>query len=189
MGITSTSELIFVDPTRGALNLELTSQNYRPGASDTYSTVIGNTNTNRIDNFTYQFVSLGTGNITVDFYQNTFPKRGTFFVNLNGNVSIYGPSSGYTSIVTEPLRAGALNYIQIGNLNSFTYTGLGYVTNFETRFNWKINFDRNAPLPAFADADAIPSISNVPEPASWAMMIAGFGLVGARMRKRCPVAA
>jgi hypothetical protein len=31
-------------------------------------------------------------------------------------------------------------------------------------------------------------IAPVPEPASWAMMIAGFGLVGATMRRRRPVA-
>jgi hypothetical protein len=33
------------------------------------------------------------------------------------------------------------------------------------------------------------TISTVPEPASWAMLIAGFGLTGAVMRRRKPVAA
>ena len=36
---------------------------------------------------------------------------------------------------------------------------------------------------------AFASGGNVPEPASWAMMIAGFGLVGAAMRRRAMVAA
>ena len=34
------------------------------------------------------------------------------------------------------------------------------------------------------DVRAIDSGSAVPEPATWAMMIAGFGLVGAAMRRR-----
>ena len=33
-------------------------------------------------------------------------------------------------------------------------------------------------------ADVTPSPSDVPEPASWAMMISGFGLIGASMRRR-----
>lgn len=32
--------------------------------------------------------------------------------------------------------------------------------------------------------DALPTVSAVPEPASWAMMIGGFGLIGAAMRRR-----
>lgn len=33
------------------------------------------------------------------------------------------------------------------------------------------------------------SVSNIPEPGTWAMMIAGFGLVGAAMRRRRPAPA
>ncbi len=35
----------------------------------------------------------------------------------------------------------------------------------------------------------LPAAPGVPEPASWALMIAGFGFVGASMRRRAPVAA
>ncbi len=34
------------------------------------------------------------------------------------------------------------------------------------------------------DSNYVPPVGPVPEPASWAMMIAGFGLVGAAMRRR-----
>ena len=41
---------------------------------------------------------------------------------------------------------------------------------------------------AGSQADAI-RVGAIPEPASWAMMLAGFGLVGASMRRRKPVSA
>jgi len=43
--------------------------------------------------------------------------------------------------------------------------------------------------PAVGAFRAASSAAAVPEPASWAMMIAGFGLVGAAVRRRGPVAA
>ena len=36
----------------------------------------------------------------------------------------------------------------------------------------------------FSPAPAVDTIAAVPEPASWALMIAGFGLVGAAARRR-----
>ena len=47
----------------------------------------------------------------------------------------------------------------------------------------QVNFD-NVRL----DASPIPT-TGVPEPAAWALMIAGFGLAGAAMRRRRPIAA
>jgi hypothetical protein len=38
--------------------------------------------------------------------------------------------------------------------------------------------------PNFVEVTALPSLNAVPEPASWAMMITGFGLVGGAMRRR-----
>jgi hypothetical protein len=39
------------------------------------------------------------------------------------------------------------------------------------------------------DGDATLTISQVPEAATWLMLIIGFGLIGARMRRRQPVVA
>ena len=40
------------------------------------------------------------------------------------------------------------------------------------------------PIVALLDVDNIQALAAVPEPATWAMMIAGFGLAGAAMRRR-----
>lgn len=48
-----------------------------------------------------------------------------------------------------------------------------------------------APIQAaiFREVAHVTSIGTVPEPASWSLMIAGFGLVGTSLRRRTPVAA
>jgi hypothetical protein len=56
---------------------------------------------------------------------------------------------------------------------SYTTDGLGWFTDDTTHGS---GFDH--------EWDAAPPSSDVPEPASWAMMIGGFGLVGAAMRRR-----
>jgi hypothetical protein len=45
-----------------------------------------------------------------------------------------------------------------------------------------------APEFSFFGRDAL-SIGTIPEPSSWAMLIAGFGLVGATLRRRRVIAA
>jgi hypothetical protein len=52
----------------------------------------------------------------------------------------------------------------------------------------KNSFATLPPVPAAAAvrADA-PNVTAVPEPASWAMMIAGFALIGGTMRRRAPI--
>jgi hypothetical protein len=44
-------------------------------------------------------------------------------------------------------------------------------------------------VPVYLHEDFISAAVGVPEPASWAMLIAGFGLVGGTMRRQRKVAA
>ncbi len=62
---------------------------------------------------------------------------------------------------------------------SFTKTATGS----STPLTFTIRHD-----PSFYDLTSV-SVTGVPEPANWAMLIAGFGLVGALMRRRRAVAA
>ena len=73
----------------------------------------------------------------------------------------------------------------------YTFRGLDY-QNIFGRDSQVVAFDStdpfygvrfNADLPAF-EVDNVSFSNAVPEPASWAMMIAGFGLIGAAARSR-----
>lgn len=64
---------------------------------------------------------------------------------------------------------------------------LGFVSGLDLvafdAMGWDVNFDAlGSPGYRFTSADAYSSF--VPEPANWALMIGGFGLVGAAMRRR-----
>ena len=49
---------------------------------------------------------------------------------------------------------------------------------------WRLNYDVMTSLDRKFSTRSIPFLSTVPEPSSWAMLIAGFGLTGAAMRRR-----
>jgi hypothetical protein len=72
-----------------------------------------------------------------------------------------------------------------GGFNEFAFRGVGYDDGTEV---YGLRFG-GAYMLATGTADGVPSVGGVPEPATWAMLIAGFGLVGASARRRRPVAA
>lgn len=93
------------------------------------------------------------------------------------------------SFYTDPTILGSF-LASVGD-PSFTYA----FTMFDDRFRNEVtsfsgSFGRTSGT-ASLTYDYTPNILPVPEPASWAMMIAGFGLTGAAMRRRrmVPVAA
>lgn len=112
------------------------------------------------------------------------PVSPTSFFTNRGTVS-FGPNSGsfasFGSTTTVPYSNGD-NFIGLrATLAGQNYYGFAYTTNnifngfgFETTANTAIT--------------ATTSLAAVPEPASWAMMIAGFGAIGAGMRRRRPAA-
>ncbi|WP_310497934.1 PEPxxWA-CTERM sorting domain-containing protein [Sandarakinorhabdus sp.] len=98
------------------------------------------------------------GGIKVDFFGRIIPAFGTARVDYYYGISQPGQSS--SDLIRQALGVGAqfLMVTQSAENGAWPYSG------------------RNS---AFIGVD-----TNVPEPASWAMMIAGFGLVGAAKRRR-----
>lgn len=106
--------------------------------------------------FSIAFDNLAGGATTVSAFTNqsgSVSGIGGSFLNAVGRS--YSVSGGYT------LAAGEFIGISVGNAGNFSSDSTGLV---------------------FTVTQLAP-ISAVPEPASWAMMIFGFGLVGATMRR------
>lgn len=92
-----------------------------------------------------------------------------FFVDFNIPAGLTGLSFQYT---ISKITTSTIDWFQRGETDTI-YNGTG------SRFE----LTSNSELPAFT-FDVSKVGSAVPEPASWMMMIAGFGLSGAAMRRR-----
>jgi hypothetical protein len=103
-------------------------------------------------------------------------------------VSFYaGPNGGGMEVFFSPVEPGVLNYQSIGTLGAAYYSGSELAPRFETgnyaTFSpgftgmYVIDFDNKYWQPA-----NVVTISAVPEPAAWALMLAGVGLLLARQR-------
>ncbi len=131
--------------------------------NDTLSSVPGPTDNSP---WTFTVTSGAHFSLTDDFVTGD-----TYFVtgSINGTSTFYAGANDVRA--TGPNGSAWLN----PSYSKFsTYVGPGTYT-----FN--VTGDGVAGVPAGL---ALRLDSNVPEPASWAMMIAGFGLVGAAMRRR-----
>ena len=104
-----------------------------------------------------------------NFYGDTFESWEVYLTNAANNqivnyqtATLNNPEKGFQPWRTESFR--------------FTATEVSHVLTF---------FANGGPggLPPFSLLDNV-SVSVVPEPANWAMLIAGFGLVGAAARRR-----
>jgi hypothetical protein len=138
-----------------------------------------NTNVTRAD-WTYNFTATGNGTFSGNY-------RVTGMGDTFGLQPIYGSDDlafgPYGGNVLDPTGAGAFS---IALVNGQTYN---------MRFNNFGNLTANS-VNADASARAIidwkiayNNVGGVPEPTSWAMLITGFGLVGATARRRRAVAA
>lgn len=83
--------------------------------------------------------------------------------------------------ITDPL-AKALSSTTISGINTdlsaFSYQGLSF---------WAYNLKYNFTFNSNNMVTSISAESDVPEPATWALMLIGFGGVGSTMRRRKPV--
>jgi hypothetical protein len=111
----------------------------------------------------------------------------------------YTASLSYFDGATEVTPAGIGTYggstqgLRIGN---YDYTGTEAFTfdriEYSVTFNYFFDDEEQLEIPSGTLPESnssyylgvIPTVSETPEPASWAMMIAGFGLVGMTLRGR-----
>ncbi len=162
------------------------------------------------------FIDYGTGDASVVYGGVTFSQSaaigdavlfnvGPLFSGDPAVLSSQGASSGVDNIlITLPvfttslsINYGTFNGSQVtfllGNGASFTFgsTGSGYLTPDGIGFGSSAAF--NTLL--ITSSDAVLNInhltydSSAPEPATWAMLLVGFGLVGASVRRRQTLAA
>lgn len=142
--------------------------------------VFGYANTNlAIPNWLYSFTATGDG--TFSGIYRVLGRGNTF-----GLQSVYGsgstPFGPYGGTVFDPTGSGSFSFALVnGQTYSFGFYNYGNLNGFSTDldasaeagFDWKITYANGG----------------VPEPASWAMLIAGFGLIGGAARRRRAIAA
>jgi PEP-CTERM motif len=139
----------------------------------------------------YDFVGLSSATGT-PFGKFTVSQASLIPVGTGGNYttatcSVTFPASGFTCNPTMSINNSA-------TLNQITFrTAQGSTVNFQTSYNFapgsfsalgtytSIQGPNNFASLIIRDTNAVPV---VPEPASWAMMIAGFGIVGGTVRRR-----
>jgi PEP-CTERM motif len=129
----------------------------------------------------------GNGGPTNFFY--SFTPTINAILNLTSNVSVQGGNPfGFQGFV---LRANGSTVL--GNFNAINPTTSGSTTvNLNRGILYTLTIDNasnvSGGLPSLFNGSAIGefsfSIAGVPEPETWAMMIIGFGLIGAVARRR-----
>jgi hypothetical protein len=131
----------------------------------------------------------------------------TGFTFVSGGVAVFGPVGSTGGIVQSLSGVGSSGTLEFdlshdgGTYNSFDVTyGSTTLNSFvnaasfgTTHYTYAISGDNALTFtfrqdPAYYRLDNVVVTSNVPEPAAWAMLIAGFGLTGAVMRRRRSVA-
>lgn len=118
-----------------------------------------------------------TGYDQMGFFVNYAPGFGddaTFWtLDINGDVM-----DAFNIVNLAPISTP-------GGFNAFAFRGVAYDDGSKI---YGMRFGGNYIL-LTGTADGVPDTGGVPEPATWAMFIAGFGLVGAAVRRRRTLAA
>ena len=145
-----------------------------------------------------RFGSIGPKKVTYQLAGFTWTSAGDFGTDLEPISFDAGrdPVSGYHSTMDDARGTGDLQVngydFQIGEFGYAPYFGPGFKGNFDasTLSVWVNGRQIVAPSnsrPAFAPPSNV--TAPVPEPMTWAMMIAGFGLAGTALRTRKQVRA
>ncbi|MGN7999525.1 PEPxxWA-CTERM sorting domain-containing protein [Sphingomonas sp. 22176] len=122
---------------------------------------------------------------------------GTFATQFNAFSVTLGSGSGQRALVgfteAEPFGNDLIDVRDPGLLGYDLKTGIVSASNSPINFlNFGTTFQTSAGELIFLDdydasATFRASLSAVPEPASWAMLLVGFGLMGAAIRRRAKV--
>lgn len=141
------------------------------------------------------FLKIGTTEGSVELFEDTTPKPITVFFNFDNPFDSLGGISGsttgfYTLSLGGPCGAFAGGCGSV-NFNPFTFTfGPNNSGSFKLDLSDAVfttpgsaNVSATFTLLSEPKGSSIPTAA-VPEPATWAMMILGFAVVGGSMRRR-----
>lgn len=111
-------------------------------------------------------------------------------VRFDRALVIFKDGSGVEGIGGTPLPAGSVTisgnqftaHVPLSLLPSTGFTPLQYGFNLWPRNG--LNPQDNGEIADFAPENALLAIAPVPEPATWMLMIAGFGVAGSALRRR-----
>ncbi len=171
---------------------------------DTYDVVAGLDFPNNLDDdnavfsgwdlFRYSAESTALGGLDLAVGGHEDPNTASYF-SIDGGATNFGGDAFFStgSFVGDGRQASHWRDVGFGEEQrgimdpTFGRNQEGIITNLDLAafdaFGWNINYD------VLANRDQIfrtrdLNVSAVPEPASWAMMIGGFGLIGGAMRRR-----
>jgi hypothetical protein len=104
-------------------------------------------------------------------------------------VGIWNPvTDAYTPMFSTPDNAGGLAYDRINHVMWVGMEGGSVVPYTLAGVQINAGFQPFGPTPDTIDGLAYLSEARVPEPSVWAMALAGFGLLGAALRRRSAIA-
>jgi PEP-CTERM motif len=162
-GITATSTVIDLDGSSGPGAVIKSGFNLVAGRSYTLSFVAGGAQRGSASDSLYvQLLSSTSGDLSILSSTGLFSFVGGSIVGLNEAFAAGRPVTGSTPFT----------------LSSFTL-----LANNNTSFGFKIGTNSGDNIGPLLDEVSL-TRNAVPEPSSWAMLIAGFGLVGAARRNR-----
>ena len=204
-GLSDDYRVFKINPTTGAATLfdtlALTGSNFAFDFNPTNNNlrIVSNNNTNYVRNFTTNTliqganVAYGPGplsgfdpDITAAGYtfNDKNPMTGTTLFVIDSRNDVLATQNAATGVLT---RVGALG-TNLGARTSFDIVTSGTTnTGFVQSADWfySINLGTGALTQiGQTDRSLFALTAAVPEPSSWAMMIAGFGLVGAASRRK-----
>ncbi len=133
---------------------------------------------------TFDQIDLSSVTNTFTGYGTYLLNKVTFTVGVNAQAGGYSQSGTLANAGTSTLGAFAYSIPYTIFISSADTITLGGDTVVWNGYNIKVNelTLSSGSAPVFGDLTA--TVTGVPEAATWALMLAGFGLVGSAMRRR-----
>lgn len=137
------------------------------------------------------FTADQSGMLTVSWLSAGRPDGGTFGGDQSYDVSLTGSGIELGSLGTFTTTSGqafarlaGTGTVTAGQIYSVSFRGLSSTD--ETAFIDGVSLSWTAATATADSVDVSATVDAVPEPATWAMMLLGFGMVGGASRRRHP---